>query len=72
MKTTDVAACLGAAILAGVGAGVWSSVVDTASEFAEYDLEYLPRQDAKALYEGMLAEYKLLMKELAPSFKRAG
>lgn len=70
MKTTDIAACLGAAILAGVGAGVWSSVVDTASKFAEYDLEYLPEACHKPMYDSMLAEYKLLMKELAPSFNR--
>jgi xylulokinase len=54
-----------------VGAGVWRSVADTASEFAEYDLEYLPEKNLRAMYDGMLAEYKLLMKELAPSFKRA-
>lgn len=70
MKTTDIAACLGAAILAGVAARVWSSVVDTASDFAEYDLAYEPDERYKALYDGMLVEYKLLMKELVPSFKR--
>lgn len=70
MKTTDVAASLGAVILAGVAAGVWSSVADTASRFAEYDLEYTPEPQHKLLYKAMLGEYKLLMKELAPSFKR--
>lgn len=72
MKTTDVAASLGAAILAGVAAGVWSSVAETASRFAAYELEYLPEPTHKALYDGMLVEYKLLMQELAPSFKRIG
>lgn len=72
MKTTDIAACLGAAVLAGVGAGVWTSVAETASAFAVYDLEYQPDPALKPLYDGMLAEYKLLMKELGPSFKRAG
>lgn len=71
MKTTDIAACLGAAVLAGVGAGVWKSVTETASHFAEYDLEYKPEQALKPLYDAMLVEYKLLMKELAPSFKRS-
>lgn len=71
MKTTDIAACLGAAILAGVSAGVWSSVVDTASDFAECDMEYEPDRQYKALYEGMLSEYKVLMNELEPSFKRS-
>jgi xylulokinase len=72
MKTTDIAACLGAAILAGVAAGLWSSVIGAASTFAEYELEYAPEASLKSLYDGMLAEYKLLMKELAPSFRRAG
>lgn len=71
MKTTDIAACLGAAILAGVSAGVWKSVEETASLFAQYDLEYTPEPRHKALYDAMLSEYKLLMQELAPSFKRA-
>ena len=71
MKTTDVAACLGAAVLAGVAAGVWPSVVETASKFADYDLEYQPDPAHKELYDNMLADYKLLMSELAPSFKRA-
>ncbi|MCB1378829.1 MAG: hypothetical protein KDK89_10755 [Alphaproteobacteria bacterium] len=72
MKTTDIAACLGAAILGGVAAGVWKSVAETASRIAAYDLAYTPDKTQKPLYDGMLAEYKLLMKELAPSFKRAG
>ncbi len=71
MKTTDVAACLGAAILAGVGAGVWPSVADTASRFAEYDLEYKPDPGRKPLYDRMLVEYKLLMDELSSSFQRS-
>ena len=70
MKTTDIAACLGAAILAGVGAGVWHSVVDTAEKIADYDLEYLPDSANKALYADMLVEYKQLIKELSPAFKR--
>jgi sugar (pentulose or hexulose) kinase len=71
MKTTDIAACLGAAILAGVGAGVWTSVAETASRLAEYDRAYEPDMSSKTVYEGMLSEYKLLMKELAPSFRRS-
>lgn len=70
MKNTDVAACLGAAILAGVGAGVWTSVAETATRFAEYDLEYTPAPQYQALYDAMLAEYKLLMVEMSPSFNR--
>lgn len=71
MKTTDYAACLGAAILAGVGAGVWTSVQETAAALAEYELEYLPSQSEKALYDGMLAEYRKLTAELTPLFRRS-
>lgn len=71
MQTTDIAACLGAAILAGVAAGVWKSVVDTASQIAQYDKQYEPRSQPKPLYDGMLVEYKTLMKELKPAFQRS-
>lgn len=71
MQTTDIAACLGAAILAGVAAGVWSSVVETASEFARYDKQYEPKAGLTPLYDGMLLEYKTLMKELKPTFQRS-
>jgi xylulokinase len=71
MKTTDYAACLGAAILAGVGAGVWSSVVETASGLAEYETEYLPDSSVGDLYAGMLAEYRTLTSELTPVFRRS-
>ncbi len=70
MKTTENAACLGAAILAGVSAGIWKSAVEAADAFAEYDQEYKPDPGLKPLYDDMLKEYKLLMKELAPTFKR--
>ncbi|MGX5849212.1 FGGY-family carbohydrate kinase [Mesorhizobium sp. PL10] len=71
MKTTDIAACLGAAILAGVAAGLWRSVQETATAFAEYDSEFDPDRALKPLYDDMLVEYKSLMTEFAPSFNRA-
>lgn len=71
MQTTDIAACLGAAILAGVAAGVWKSVIDTASKFAEYDLQYEPERQHYDLYQGMLSEYKGFMRDLVPLTKKA-
>ncbi|MGO7135807.1 L-fuculokinase [Rhizobium leguminosarum] len=70
MHTTDIAACLGAAILAGVAAGVWKSVVDTASSIAKYDLQYEPDAKHFGLYQDMLAEYKGFMKDLVPLTKK--
>jgi xylulokinase len=70
MQTTDIAACLGAAILAGVAAGVWTSVVETASKIAEYDLHYDPDPAHYPLYQGMLSEYKGFMQDLVPLTKK--
>lgn len=71
MKTTDYAACLGAAILAGVAAGVWSSVVDTAEALASYETEYLPHPSHKPVYDAMLDEYRTLTAEMTPIFRRS-
>lgn len=72
MKTTDYAACLGAAILAGVAAGLWESVVETASALAEYQTEYQPVAANKPVYDAMLTEYRELTADLAPIFRRQG
>lgn len=71
MKTTDYAACLGAAILAGVGAGLWSSVEETASGLAGYETEYSPDPAQKPVYDAMLSEYRRLTSDLAPVFRRS-
>lgn len=71
MKTTDYAACLGAAILAGVAAGVWSSVAETATQLATPQDTYTPDPEQKGLYDGMLAEYRRLTRELTPVFRRS-
>ena len=42
MKNTQNAACLGAAIIAGYGAGAWDSIADTALRFAKIDRTYNP------------------------------
>jgi xylulokinase len=70
MKTTDYAACLGAAILAGVAAGVWPSVVETATALAASETEYRPDPALKPIYDGMLGEYRRLTAEMTPIFRR--
>lgn len=70
MKTTDYAACLGAAILAGVAAKIWTSVEDTATRLAEAERTYAPDPARKDLYTSMLAEYRQLTAELTPVFRR--
>ena len=61
MKNTDDAACLGAAILAGVGAGLWADVQTAAQSFAEKKKTYAPNPDNRQVYDGLLGGYKLLM-----------
>ena len=63
MKNSENAACLGAAILAGTGTGIWDKIEDTADNFSEYDLEYTPNNENKAIYDRMLEKYKMLIKE---------
>lgn len=70
MKNTESAACLGAAILAGIGAGIWDDIAKTADRFTEPDLEYRPDATQKAVYDIMLENYKKLLRELSDSFVR--
>lgn len=60
MKNTDDAACLGAAVLAGVGAGLWPSVQKIARENAEVKQRYLPDATRHKAYAELLRKYKTL------------
>lgn len=61
MKNTQDAACLGAAIIAGYGAGHWSSIQETAEKLAQIDKVYNPNPDNRAAYDCLLAKYDLLV-----------
>ena len=61
MKNTQDAACLGAAIIAGVGAGIWSSISDTALRLAEVDKVYTPDPSKKAAYDELVHRYDVLV-----------
>lgn len=63
MKNSESAACLGAAILAGVAAGVWDSVEDTAERLAVYEREYMPVESNRGVYAKLLQGYKKLLGE---------
>ncbi len=60
MKNTQDAACLGAAIIAGVGAGVWPSIAKTASRLVEIETIYQPNPAHRAAYDDQIRRYKLL------------
>ncbi len=61
MKNTQDAACLGAAIIAGVGAGIWNSISDTALRLAEVDKVYTPDPSKKAAYDELVHRYDVLV-----------
>ena len=69
MKNTQDAACLGAAIIAGYGLGLYSSIAETAERFAAVDKIYAPDPANRAVYDRLLEKYDLLIKTLKPVTK---
>ena len=61
MRNTQDAACLGAAIIAGYGAGIYDSIADTALKFAEVDKVYSPNPENRAVYDRLIKKYQLLI-----------
>ena len=59
---------LGAAILAGVGTGIYSNVEDACASIVKPDLEVLPDKAAGAAYEPYYALYKSLYTTLTSTF----
>lgn len=61
MRNTQDAACLGAAIIAGYGAGIYDSIADTALKFAQVDKVYTPNPENRAVYDRLIKKYQLLI-----------
>jgi xylulokinase len=61
---------LGAAVLAGVGTGAFSSVSEATHHFASQGDELRPQPDTARLYRSYHAEYDMLYPRLAESFAR--
>lgn len=61
MRNTQDAACLGAAIIAGYGAGIYDSIADTALKFAKVDKVYSPNPENRAVYDRLIKKYQLLI-----------
>jgi len=61
MKNTQDAACLGAAIVAGFGAGEWPSIQEAALRFAEIEHVYEPDPDNREVYDQLLKKYDLFI-----------
>ena len=64
------AGVLGAALMAGVGTGVFSSLYEAAKDFVQMDLEFMPNTEETARHDRRFEQYNLLYKQLVP-FNRA-
>ena len=62
------AACLGAAILAGTAAGIFSSVADAAESMVQVKERYTAVPDDKPVYDKNFSMYCKLFKDLTESF----
>ena len=63
LKATDDSACLGAAMLAGVGIGIWNSAEEAYNSFSmETDRRFEPNPAVKPEYDKLYDRYVLLMK----------
>ena len=60
-KNRQDAACFGAAIIAGVGAGIWDSIADTASRLVEVETVYQPNLANREVYDDLIRRYELLI-----------
>ncbi len=64
------AACLGAALLAGAGAGVYASLDEAVAQTVVADREYVPQRESALRYDQRFAEYSRLypaLKQLQPA-----
>jgi len=64
------AACLGAALLAGTGAGVYASLNEAVAQTVVADREYVPQTESALRYDQRFAEYSRLypgLKRLKPT-----
>ena len=61
MKNTQDAACLGAAITAGYGIGIYDSIQETASKFAKIDKVYNPNPENREVYDCLLHKYDVFI-----------
>jgi xylulokinase len=58
------AACLGAALLAGLGTGVYENLEQAVARTVHYDREFLPQADRVACYSERYANYRQLYPQL--------
>lgn len=66
LSGADSAACRGAALIAGVGVGVWESAVPVARSAVEYDRCFEPRTEHAEVYDQLLDRFITLQESLKP------
>lgn len=66
LNGADSAACRGAAIIAGVGAGIWESAVHIARSAIEYDRRFEPQPEHAEVYTQLFSRYLTLQESLKP------
>ena len=74
MSTTESSACLGAAILAGVASGIWSSPEEAADAIVKGETTYQPDPACKDAYDRLFCKFVKLQNGLKtfyqdPSFR---
>ena len=67
---SDEAACLGAAIVAGVGAGIFDSLQNACDKMVEVKNVYKPNPANRAIYDEMYKKYVDLYDVICPIFER--
>jgi sugar (pentulose or hexulose) kinase len=60
------AACRGAAIIAGVGVGLWPSAVDVSLSGIEFDRSFTPQAENAKVYDELFARFMALQESLKP------
>jgi xylulokinase len=68
MKNTEDAACLGAAVLAGVAAGVWPTAGEAVAGIVECERRFEPEAGTAAVYAEVYRSYRRLYDALLPVF----
>jgi sugar (pentulose or hexulose) kinase len=68
LRGAESAACRGAAIIAGVAAGLWDSHADIARNALEVDRTFEPRPEHAKAYDQLFANYLKLQESLKPLF----
>jgi sugar (pentulose or hexulose) kinase len=69
LKGAESAACRGAAIIAGVGVGLWESAAGIAHSTIHFDREFKPRSENAGTYGRLFATYMKLQDTLQPLFR---